>query len=148
MALSSSLPVIPHQPRTEWKRFALCVLAPLVLGALSYVAWRPTTASESYLLGLLGFELHRTSGLLPYAGLVSDVFADVCWAFALAAALRIHCRWQSMWPALVTVTLFECAQSFSLVSGTFDVFDLIAMGMAVFIVSIVVPGGGTNEQHA
>ncbi|CAA0105169.1 Uncharacterised protein [BD1-7 clade bacterium] len=134
--------MLRQQPNTRKRScstrqlLALCVL-PLTLGAISYWCWRPITNLERIIYSLLpdaiatGLISTRASFHLPGIPFISDVFADVCWAIALTTLLQHYSNTRSLWLSLFCVTTIELVQLLPVIPGTFDIYDLIAMTIAV-----------------
>lgn len=111
----------------------------MLAGCASYVLWRPPTRLEVSLSQHLGEWLIREAPLAPPIPIISDVFADFCWAYALCTALHLA---QNRYAATLALTLavsHETAQYLSITAGSFDWKDICAYIIAVLVSSTVTP---------
>lgn len=129
---------VTKRPPLPWKALATGVLAPLGIGACVYLFLRP---NEAWFLARLGGDVSAIRRLreltVPMGAhvpqLVLDVVPDLAWAFAAGALLSIAWRGSDRRPriawcavgAVVTVG-YEVAQTWHLVPGTFDPYDVAA----------------------
>lgn len=123
------------------KRVLAFVFAPLVLGALLYLALRAPDVRLFDWAHALGAPIvvwirTITAPVRPYVpALVTGSLPDACWAFAFGSALALAWKRPSIWlwiGAGVTASL-ELAQAVHLIEGVFDWVDLGAMLAAYFI---------------
>lgn len=122
-----------HHFGPHCRKLLFWVILPLLLGAVSYLFWRPPTEAEFVFRDLMGWAEPQRRYAPCSFGWVSDVWADACWAFALYAALRIMARIRLPWLALVAALGFEAAQHLQHVSGTFDYKDQLAIVAAILL---------------
>lgn len=120
------------------KREALLILGniliPLAVGALLYAIWNPDTYIGCFMCRLPGFER------LPYLGnacngslgtLMKFYGSDMAWAYAFAASIYLitqsdrRARIQCFAACILAEILFEFAQRVHLISGCFDVMDIL-----------------------
>jgi hypothetical protein len=109
------------------------ICLPLILGFLSYVAWRPSTRAEVWLHDEVNLLPLRDAGLAVNVQVISDCFAYMCWAFALYGMLKVHGNLSSVFPALLVAYLIELGQLEQVLGGTFSVLDLVAMSASIFL---------------
>lgn len=121
--------------RVTLQRVLLLVIAPLVLGAVVYVAWRPT---DVVLVGwfpvAIVHALRTTLGAWHLPRVLVESAPDLAWAWAFGAALALVWRarpWRAKAPwlaaGLVVAASSEIGQLWGVLPGTFDVIDLAAI---------------------
>jgi hypothetical protein len=118
-------------------RFFGHVIFPLVAGVVSYVAWR-TTEVRIVMWLPRGFSraLRETVGRIPMPEIVVGSLPDLAWAWAFGATLSLVWRgraWRDKRLWLGAGAIFalgvEVGQAARVIPGTFDVVDLLAVGL-------------------
>jgi hypothetical protein len=121
--------------RVTLQRVLLLVAAPLVLGALVYVAWRPTdVVLVGWLPAVIVHALRTTLGSWHLPRVIVESAPDLAWAWAFGAALALVWRarpWRAKAPwvavGLIVAASAEIGQLWGVPPGTFDVMDLAAI---------------------
>jgi hypothetical protein len=121
------------------RRVALHVVLPLGLGVLAYAAWR---SHDVRIVGWMsrvaprGVDVVRGAGASQIPALVAGSLPDAAWAWAFGAALALvwHGKdWRErrgwLLAGWVAALATELGQAVSVVPGTFDVADLVAIGL-------------------
>lgn len=138
-----------REPRAA-ARVALHVVLPLALGTLAYAAYRSRSGGAdvplvAWLARVGATDAARaTIGRAPLPRAIGGALPDLAWAWAFGAALSLVWRNQPIrdaapWLAAGALAAIgaEVAQAAGLVAGTFDVLDVVAIGVGYALGAIV-----------
>lgn len=132
------------------KRYALCaVIIPLVLGAGIYIAVCPDVWFVSKINRVLGIQQVSPDDLHPVAAFVRNYLCDLLWAYALTGTLllisgEMMCVWSPVIAVLLGIVL-ELLQRTGIITGTADVFDIVAEAAGAAAATMVYIYG--RKQH-
>ncbi len=127
-------------PKTE-AVIALFVAVPLITGFLYYIFNTPDTYISQAVYGIFGKpDIIRTEENIILKGYL----CDVCWATALESSIiLILPKSKKFFIASVIIsavisTAFELLQFFKIISGTFDMLDIIAETASIIISGTII----------
>jgi hypothetical protein len=120
-------------------RVLVHVVGPLVIGTLTYAAWRSTDVRIVAWMSRIaprGVAAMQGTGASRAPALILGSLPDAAWAWAFGAALSLvwlgrAWREKAAWLAAgaVLALLAEIGQALGVVPGTFDVIDLVAIAL-------------------
>lgn len=123
---------------------ALNILLPLIAGVMVYIFIQKNTHLENVLVGIFAVDFKP----LIWSGWTYTFticwLCDVLWAYSLTFSLwAVLCPWKnavlfSVVLAFVAGVSFELLQFFEVMSGTFDIFDIILELMAASLAAVVI----------
>lgn len=135
----------------------LNILVPMLFGGMAYIFFRPDAYISQWVYSVFVdvkynadyINMMRKSML---GNMFINYFSDICWAYALSFAIYHSLRAKSVIPSCLICILFcstiELLQINGIVSGTFDIMDIIAESIVClvshFIICII--GGKRNEK--
>lgn len=124
------------------------IVIPILLGTVIYLFWTNDTyisiIVRDYLhrIPLFDIPLFNKSSML--AAFIRNYFCDMCWAYAIIFCLvpiiglsKKHIM-LSTWIGIVFSIFMEVLQYFSVINGTFDIWDIILEVMACLIASLMI----------
>ena len=107
------------------------ILIPLLAGALVYICWVPTACVSQIAYKVSGLHPLPETENADTGSFITCYLGDFLWAYSLlflVALITVH-RKRDLIPVLILCILFEtgteCLQLTSLMSGTFDFYDIV-----------------------
>ena len=137
------------------KWFMFMVLCPLFLGAAFYYIFCPDVFFVTWIDTFTGIYAHITDIPVgnPVLGFIRSYLLDFVWAFAFAAMIYLltykekKLRWLVLIIPVITGVIMEVLQLHGLISGTYDVFDIIIEIIgAILAFTIVLLRMGDNYE--
>lgn len=134
----------------------LNILIPIVVGTIIYYLISPEVIFVKEIDAFMGAGFHITCMWEnPLVRFVRNYMLDMLWGYALVFALYfvLGNNTAELWKIFIIAIAFsatmEALQLTPIISGTFDVFDIMAEffseTVAVFIMKYYFSGGGTKE---
>jgi peptidoglycan/LPS O-acetylase OafA/YrhL len=118
-----------------------------VLGVVVYLAFRaPDVPVVAWMPRSVTAACRDTVGRLPLPRVLAGSLPDALWAWAFGASLALVWRrrsWREKAPWLAAGAALalgtELGQALGLMSGTFDVLDLVALGVG-YVLGVILAG--------
>lgn len=145
------------------KTYIANIFIPLLLGTVIYFVFRPDTYISIYLsqaFHSIGWNMQSVYGSgNPAAAFLQNFGCDILWAYALVFAVHYFAAKpdnhanpaQSLVPVFVLCLIFdiiiEILQYMSIISGTFDVMDVIVEVAATFAAVGVIYNICKGDKH-
>lgn len=134
----------------------LNIILPIILGGFVYYLYSPEVWFVEKVDTIIGVEIHLSAKRGSFTWeFVRFYLLDMLWAYALVFALFFFMDNNAarLWAIFLLTLSFSCMmeilQLISVVNGTFDIMDIMAMLfaelVAVFVIKRLLKGGSLNE---
>lgn len=144
--------------KTDYKKTAIILLnifIPMFLGGMAYIFFRP----DSYISNLFysvftEFKINHNYIDMMRSSIFGNVFinyfSDVCWAYALSYSVYYSLNVKRVMPScficIIFCSIIEILQVNQIISGTFDIIDIIAEGIVCIVSHFIIYVVGGNKK--